>query len=33
VGCARCAARCPNGISAVSMAGKAIAAKRSLFEL
>jgi ferredoxin len=33
VGCARCAARCPNGISAVSTAGKAIAAKRSLFEL
>lgn len=33
VGCARCAARCPNGISAVSMAGKAIAAKRSLFEV
>jgi uncharacterized protein with FMN-binding domain/ferredoxin len=33
VGCARCASRCPNGISAVSMAGKAIAAKRSLFEV
>lgn len=33
VGCGRCAARCPNGISAVSLAGKAIAAKRSLFEV
>lgn len=33
VGCARCAARCPNGISALSAAGKAIAAKRSLFEV
>ena len=31
VGCARCAARCPNGISAVSVAGRAIAAKRSIF--
>jgi ferredoxin len=31
VGCAKCAARCPNGISPVSVAGRAISAKRSIF--
>ncbi|MCK4594429.1 4Fe-4S dicluster domain-containing protein, partial [bacterium] len=33
VGCGLCASRCPSGISPVSLAGKAIAAKRSLFEV
>lgn len=31
VGCAKCAARCPNGISAVSVAGRAVSARRSFF--